>query len=268
MKKRFLSLGLALALFLTACGGVADPGSPNVPDPPAQGPLLNSPSVVIPGEVVSDAPQPRATMEIGGEKLQYENTMETDLTTMMNFQNAEIKDRELVYLNDKQDIYSFDETGKLLSFVRAEQVRGEDAPAPVSDMTEVEAAIQAAADFDIQVSEEQVGLCHGNEWGGYYIVFETSEDPRLRDQVIVSLDADYSLYSLVVQNSGISSIDEVDVEFFDRAFADYCSKLEAKPVESSVVYKRYGETITARYSMVLSDGTANWMENVSFADTR
>ena len=60
----------------------------------ATGQKINTPSVVIPGEVVSDAPQPRATMEIGGERLQYENTMETDLTTIMNFQNAEIKDQE------------------------------------------------------------------------------------------------------------------------------------------------------------------------------
>ena len=268
MKKRFLSLGLALALLLTACGGPAAPASPNVPDPPAQGPLLNSPSVVIPGEVVSDAPQPRATMEIGGERLQYENTMETDLTTMMNFQNAEIKDRELVYLNGAQDIYSFNEAGDFLSFIRAEQIRGEDAPAPASDLTEVEAAIQAAEEFGLQVSEEQIGFCHGNEWGGYKIVFELSEDPRLRDQVIVSLDADYSLYSIIVYSSGIGSIDEVDVGFFEKAFADYCSTLETQPIESSVVYKRYGNTITARYSMVLSDGTANWMENGSFADTR
>lgn len=237
----------------------------------ATGALIVTPDLVIPGEVVQGIARPRGKVQIGEDELHYKETRVNNLTEAMNFQNATIKNRRFVYLNDNQDIYTVDEDGEFLSFIRAALPLGENAPLPAADISAVDAAIAAAENFGVVLTEEQLEYPDSAndlvDWGGYEVIFKMGKDPRIEDRVIVSLDADYSLFSLVRQNSGIDSMDEVDVTFFDNAFAEYCQGLEMQPAKTNVYYKRYGETITALYSLqFMNEYGSIWIESVSFAD--
>lgn len=67
MKKRFLSLGLALALLLTACGGAADPTGPSSPVSSQAG--APSPAPPAPAEPLAEEPEPPETGFVPAEQL-------------------------------------------------------------------------------------------------------------------------------------------------------------------------------------------------------
>lgn len=233
--------------------------------------LKITPDLVVPGKVVFGAGKPSRNMQIGDENLRYVETRVNNITESMNFQNARIKTRRFVYTNDHQDIYTLDENGEFVSFIRAGLPLGSNAPLPAADISAVDAAIAAAEGLGIHLSEDQVknpdDANERSDWGGFQVVFSMGKDPRIDDRVIVSLDGDYSLFSLILQNSGIDSMDEVNVAFFDNAFEEYCQGLETKPAEANVCYVRYGETVTAQYSVWFMDEMeCVWIESVSFAD--
>ena len=233
--------------------------------------LKITPDLVVPGKVVFGAGKPSRNMQIGEENIRYIETRVNNITESMNFQNARIKTRRFVYTNDYQDIYTLDENGEFVSFIRAGLPLGSNAPLPPADISAVDAAIAAAENFGIVLTEEQLEYPDSAndlvDWGGYEVIFKMGKDSRIEDRVIVSLDADYSLFSLIRQNSGIDSMDEVDVTFFDNVFAEYCQGLEMQPAKINVYYKRYGETITALYSLqFMNEYGSIWIESVSFAD--
>lgn len=233
--------------------------------------LKITPDLVVPGKVIFGAAKPSRNMQFGEENLRYVETRVNNITESMNFQNARIKTRRFVYTNENQDIYTLDENGEFVSFIRAGLPLGSNAPLPPADISAVDAAIAAAENFGIVLTEEQLeypdSANERSDWGGFQVVFSMGKDPRIDDRVIVSLDGDYSLFSLILQNSGIDSMDEVDVTFFDNAFAEYCQGLEMQPAKTNVYYKRYGETITALYSLqFMNEYGSIWIESVSFAD--
>lgn len=234
-------------------------------DPHAKNPAITSDDV-IPGEVVPDAVPPETTLQIGGKQVHYLETRELD-GYGLECQNAELYRRTLVYLDDEQNIYSFDENLGFRSFDRAEPLRGRHPPIPENAPSGTESAIAAAAAFGIELEESQMDSSGTGEWGGPRYIFKMGKDPRIEDYVIVTLDHDRTPSSLIVSRSGFDSLDEVNVAFFDDAFAEYSRKQKSKIAKASVQYKYYGNIPIAQYTVIFEDEDgALWGQGVSFAD--
>lgn len=240
----------------------------------ANGGLTDTLGHILPGEVVRSLEKPDSIIQIGEKELSYHQKRKTKLTDAMNVRNGNVSDVCYVYLDEDQNVYTIDANGgnhQLRSFV---SIQGEAAPAPDPDISQVDAAIAAAAALEIELEEGQLDSLNQAEYG-YQLNFKMGKDPRIEDWVMVTLDWERRLSSLIVDNSGIESMDEVDLEFFDDAFAKYCKGRERQPKEVTVDYQRYGDAILARYSLTFEDepppgydNGAVWVEMVSFVDKR
>lgn len=235
-------------------------------DPHTKNPTI-TPEDVIPGEVVPDAiPPETTTLQIGGKQVHYLETREMD-GYGLECQNAELYRRMLVYLDDEQNIYTFDENLEFRSFDRAEPLRGGGAPIPENAPGGVDSTIAAAAAFGIELDKSQLDSSGTGEWGGPRFVFKMGKDPLIEDYVTVTLDKDRTPFSLIVNRSGFDSLDEVNIAFFDDAFAEYSKEQKSKIAKASVQYKYYGNIPIAQYSIIFEDEDgALWGEIVSFAD--
>lgn len=235
------------------------------------GDLVHALDHILPGEVVCGLGMPESTVRIGGKELRYRETRKVDITEAMKVRNGKVSDTGYVYLEDGGNVYTVDKSYQLLSFSRVGPMP-EDAPPPEADVSkaEIDAAIAGAAALGIELTENRLDSSGRAEYG-WQLNFNAGKDPRIEDYVMVILDWERGLSSLIVDNSSIDSMDEVDVEFFDGAFAEYCQGLETQPKEITVDYKRYGDAIVARYSLVFEDEPlpgredgARWADMVSF----
>lgn len=218
--------------------------------------------------------KPESTIQIGEKKLSYQQKQRTNITQAMDVQNGNVSDVCYVYLDDEQNVYTIDGNRQLRSFIRSAPIPEEAAAAPGSDAVKVNAAITAAAALGVELEEGQLDSLNQAEYG-YQLNFKKGKDPRIEDWVMITLDWNCSLSSLVVDNSGFESMDEVDAGYFDDAFAKYRKSLDPQPREVTVDYQRYGDAVLARYSLVFEDAPppghedgARWVELVSFVDKR
>lgn len=252
MKKIFFAVLAGICLFSVIAYG--------------NGNLISNLDFILPGEVLRNSAQPRKVLQVGNNELNYKETRKLNITEAMNVQNAKVSDTRFVYLGNNQDVYTVDANNQLLSFSRIQPVSGEDVPSQKSNLSEIDAAITGAAALGIELNESQLESSNQVEYG-YQLNFKTGKDPRIEDWVMVILDWDHSVSSIIVDNSGIDSMDEVSTELFDKALTKYCDTLESQPVETTVTYKRYGDTMIARYIFTFEDENgAQWVDMVSFAD--
>lgn len=221
---------------------------------------------ILPGEVVSNSNKQRSVLQIGDNELYYKETRRLNITDAMEVQNARVFDTRFVYLSDNQDVYTVDENNQLLLFSHVGLAPEEDVLSSQANVSEIDAAITSAAALGIELDESQLDFSGQAEYG-YQLNFKMGKDSRIEDWVMITLNWDYSLSSLIVDNSGIDSMDEVNVDFFDNCFVKYCDSLKILPVETNATYKRYGDTMIARYILYFEDEVgARWTDMVSFAD--
>lgn len=227
------------------------------------GSLVQGLNHILPGEVVRSLGLPESAIRIGGKELRYRETRKVNISDAMKVQKGRVSDTRYVYLDDGGNLYTVDKDYRLLSFIR-EGLIPEDGSFPEVDI--VGAAMAGAAELGIQLAEDRLDSSGRAEYG-WQLNFNAGKDPRIEDYVMIVLDWEGKLGSLILDSSGIDSMDEVDVGFFDDAFAKYCQGLKTQPKEITVTYKRYGDTTVARYSLVFEDDAgARWADIVSFAE--
>lgn len=233
----------------------------------ANGSLFRTLDHILPGEVVQGLGIPKSSIQIGGKELRYREARKVDITDAMSVQNGKVSDIRYVYLAEDGDIYTVDNNYQLLSFSSVEPL-SEKEPSPGTEVSQaaIDAAIAGAAALDIQLTQDRLDSLGRAEYG-WQFNFKSGKDPRVEDYVMITLDWENNLSSLILDNSGIDSMDEVNAEFFDDAFEKYCQSLKVRPKEITITYKRYGDTIVARYSLTFEDdGGARWADIVSFAE--
>ena len=233
--------------------------------------LILTPDQIILGEPVNGA-APQSMMEFEGTALQYEETRSLDVAEALNFQNtSSIGSLTNVYLAPNQDIYSFDESGALSTYVRAQasSAQAQSADSTLEELTPMEAAIAAAGEMGVSVTADMEEFSDTTAGGGFTAVFRAGKAEPIDDRYIITLDEYNNLKSFVAQRSGIDSMDEVDVDYFDGLLEDYCEEQGLQPTNADVTYRRYGSTIAALYSVTLTDEAGGvWVESFSFADVR
>lgn len=230
--------------------------------------LMSNLDFILPGEVFHNMFQQRNNLQIGDKDIYYRETRKLNISEAMKVQNAKVSDIRFVYLGNNQDVYTVDTNNQLLSFSHIKSTQEENVPTQKSNISEIDAAITGASALGIDLDESQLDYSGQVEYG-YQLNFKMGKDSRIEDWVMIFLDWDYSLSSLIVDNSGIDSMDEVNIEFFDSIFSEYCDGLELQPLETNVTYKYYGGTMIARYILTFEDEFgAKWVDMVSFADVK
>ena len=230
-----------------------------------------TPDQILPGEPVPEVPS-RQALDWNGTSLEYHETRSLDVAEALNFQNtSSISSLTSVYLAPNQDIYSFDESGALATYVRVQtsSARAQSASGTLEELTPMEAAIAAAGEMGVFVTEELEEFSDTTAGGGFTAVFQAGKAEPIDDRYIITLNEDNSLKSFVAQRSGIDSMDEVDVDYFDSLLEDYCEEQGLQPTDTDVTYRRYGGTMAALYSVTLTDEAGGvWVDSFAFADIR